>query len=85
MEGLFCEIIGKIGAVCNGVGGSQHIKRENYFSTGIQGESVPVATGVAYDLKQKSTKKMNKNRAGIVNKMKSQTIKFHDIWSHRMF
>ena len=58
MEGLFCEIIGKVGAVCNGVGGSQHIKRENYFSTGIQGESVPVATGVAYDLKQKKTKNL---------------------------
>ena len=58
MEGLFCEIIGKIGAVCNGVGGSQHIKRENYFSTGIQGESVPVATGVAYDLKQKSKRNL---------------------------
>ena len=56
MEGLFCEIIGKVGAVCNGVGGSQHIKRDNYFSTGIQGESVPVATGVAYDLKLKKTK-----------------------------
>ena len=36
MEGLFCEILGKEGAVCNGVGGSQHIKRENYYSTGIQ-------------------------------------------------
>ena len=30
MEGLFCEIIGKQGAICNGVGGSQHIKRRNY-------------------------------------------------------
>jgi 2-oxoisovalerate dehydrogenase E1 component len=51
MEGLFCEIIGKDGAVCNGVGGSQHIKRDNYFSTGIQGESVPVGVGVASHLK----------------------------------
>lgn len=56
MEGLFCEILGKEGAICNGVGGSQHIKRENYYSTGIQGESLPVATGVALDLKHKNKK-----------------------------
>ena len=31
MEGLFCEIIGKNGAVCNGVGGSQHIKKRQLF------------------------------------------------------
>ena len=54
MEGLFCEILGKEGAVCNGVGGSQHIKRENYYSTGIQGESVPVATGVALNFRNKN-------------------------------
>ena len=51
MEGLFAEIMGKKGAVCNGVGGSQHIKRDHYLSTGIQGESVPVAAGVAATLK----------------------------------
>ena len=53
LEGLFAEIMGKEGAVCNGVGGSQHIKRGNYFSTGIQGESIPVAVGVGIDLKRK--------------------------------
>ena len=57
MEGLFAEIMGKKGAVCNGVGGSQHIKRHHYLSTGIQGESVAVATGVAATLKFK--KNMN--------------------------
>lgn len=50
-EGLFAEIMGKEGAVCNGVGGSQHIKRDHYLSTGIQGESVPVAVGVALNIK----------------------------------
>ena len=50
-EGLFAEIMGKEGAVCNGVGGSQHIKRDRYLSTGIQGESVPVAVGVALQIK----------------------------------
>ena len=51
-EGLLAEIMGRQDAVCNGVGGSQHIKRGNYFSTGIQGSSVPVATGVALQLKR---------------------------------
>ena len=58
MEGLFCEIIGKQGAICNGVGGSQHIKRRNYFSTGIQGESVPVAVGVALHFKNNNKKNL---------------------------
>lgn len=52
-EGLLAEIMGKEGAVCNGVGGSQHIYREEgYLSTGIQGESVPVAAGIALHNKE---------------------------------
>ena len=47
MEGLFCEIIGKQGAICNGVGGSQHIKRKLFFYRNTR-ESVPVAVGVAF-------------------------------------
>lgn len=50
--GLLAEITGKAGAVNQGVGGSQHIKRERYISTGIQGESLPVAAGVAIQLKR---------------------------------
>ena len=49
--GLLAEILGRSGAVCGGVGGSQHVYRENVFlSTGVQGESVPVAVGVALHL-----------------------------------
>src|SRR6185369_17218611 len=44
------EIMGRAGAVCSGVGGSQHILRERYLSTGVQGESLPVAAGVALHL-----------------------------------
>lgn len=51
-EGLLAEIMGREGAVCRGVGGSQHIKRDRYLSTGIQGESLPVAVGVALQLKR---------------------------------
>lgn len=49
---LLAEIMGREGAVCNGVGGSQHILRDRYLSTGIQGESLPVAVGAALHLKQ---------------------------------
>lgn len=51
-EGLMAEIMGREGAVCGGVGGSQHIKFGRYLSTGIQGESMPVALGAALELKR---------------------------------
>jgi len=51
-HGLLAEIMGREGAICAGVGGSQHIRREGYLSTGIQGESLPVATGIALHLKR---------------------------------
>nr|WP_237545914.1 thiamine pyrophosphate-dependent dehydrogenase E1 component subunit alpha [Streptomyces sp. SID1046] len=46
-EGLLAEMTGREGAVCSGVGGSQHIFRDTYLSTGVQGESLPVAAGTA--------------------------------------
>ncbi|MFE9692979.1 thiamine pyrophosphate-dependent dehydrogenase E1 component subunit alpha [Micromonospora sp. NPDC005806] len=51
-HGLLAEVMGRQGAVCHGVGGSQHILRDRYLSTGVQGESVPVAAGVALHLKR---------------------------------
>jgi pyruvate dehydrogenase E1 component alpha subunit len=50
--GLLAEILGREGAPCQGVGGSQHLHRENYLSTGVQGESLPAAVGVALHLKR---------------------------------
>ncbi|MEU9464811.1 thiamine pyrophosphate-dependent dehydrogenase E1 component subunit alpha [Streptomyces sp. NPDC048312] len=50
--GLLAEIMGRDGAVCRGVGGSQHIYRDGFLSTGIQGQSLPVAVGVALHLKR---------------------------------
>ena len=51
--GLLAEILGRAGAVCNGVDGSQHVYREEGFlTTGVQGESVPVAVGVAVQLRR---------------------------------
>lgn len=52
--GLLCEITGKKDGVCQGVGGSQHIYRDTYVSTGVQGESIPVACGVALSLKTRT-------------------------------
>ncbi|MFE0372868.1 thiamine pyrophosphate-dependent dehydrogenase E1 component subunit alpha [Streptomyces tendae] len=51
-HGLLAEIMGRAGAVCHGVGGSQHIYRDRYLSTGVQGQSLPVAVGVGLHLKQ---------------------------------
>lgn len=49
-HGLLAEIMGREGAVCRGVGGSQHILAPGYLSTGVQGQSLPVAAGVALHL-----------------------------------
>jgi pyruvate dehydrogenase E1 component alpha subunit len=51
--GLLAEIMGRAGAVCHGVGGSQHILRDGYLSTGVQGQSLPVAAGVALHLRRR--------------------------------
>ncbi|MFD4208322.1 thiamine pyrophosphate-dependent dehydrogenase E1 component subunit alpha [Micromonospora tulbaghiae] len=50
--GLLAEILGREGAVCGGYGGSQHLYREGFCSTGVQGESVPAALGVALHLRR---------------------------------
>ncbi|MGE5291017.1 MAG: thiamine pyrophosphate-dependent dehydrogenase E1 component subunit alpha [Micromonosporaceae bacterium] len=49
---LLAEVMGREGAVCSGVGGSQHIHRDRYISTGVQGESAPVAAGIALHFKR---------------------------------
>jgi acetoin:2,6-dichlorophenolindophenol oxidoreductase subunit alpha len=51
-EGLLAEILGRAGAPCCGVGGSQHLHREGYLSTGVQGEGVAVAAGAALHAKR---------------------------------
>jgi len=54
-EGLLAEILGRDGAPCRGVGGSQHLFRPGFLSTGVQGESLPVAVGAALHLKRTTT------------------------------
>ncbi|WP_327004389.1 thiamine pyrophosphate-dependent dehydrogenase E1 component subunit alpha [Dactylosporangium sp. NBC_01737] len=45
--GLLAEIMGRAGAICNGVGGSQHLYREGFLSSGVQGQTLPIAAGIA--------------------------------------
>ncbi|MEU9036321.1 thiamine pyrophosphate-dependent dehydrogenase E1 component subunit alpha [Streptomyces sp. NPDC048352] len=54
-HGLLAEILGKDGGVCRGVGGSQHLYRPGFMSTGVQGSGVPVAAGAALSRKQRGT------------------------------
>ncbi|MBC3840272.1 thiamine pyrophosphate-dependent dehydrogenase E1 component subunit alpha [Streptacidiphilus sp. 4-A2] len=54
-RGLLAEILGKDEGICRGVGGSQHVYRPGFMSTGVQGSGVPVAAGVALSRKQRGT------------------------------
>lgn len=47
MRSLFAELMGKATGVCGGRGGSQHLHWRNFYSNGVQGGIVPVATGMA--------------------------------------
>lgn len=44
-KSLILELMGKNNGVCGGVGSSQHLKLNNFFSNGIQGGILPVAAG----------------------------------------
>ncbi len=47
VDGLLREILGREGGVCGGKGGSQHLCTDNFYSNGILGSTVPLATGIA--------------------------------------
>jgi TPP-dependent pyruvate/acetoin dehydrogenase alpha subunit len=50
---LFAELMGRATGVCGGRGGSQHLHWQNFYSNGIQGGIVPIATGRALAEKNK--------------------------------
>jgi TPP-dependent pyruvate/acetoin dehydrogenase alpha subunit len=52
---LFAELMGKATGVCGGRGGSQHLQWRNFYSNGVQGGIVPVATGMALAEKRKKS------------------------------
>jgi TPP-dependent pyruvate/acetoin dehydrogenase alpha subunit len=53
---LFAELMGKATGVCGGRGGSQHLHWRNFYSNGVLGGIVPVATGMALAEKRKGTR-----------------------------
>jgi TPP-dependent pyruvate/acetoin dehydrogenase alpha subunit len=55
MRALFAELMGKATGVCGGRGGSQHLQWHNFYSNGVQGGIVPVATGMALAEKLKGS------------------------------
>jgi len=55
VEGLTAEIMGRESGVCGGRGGSQHLHAGNFYSNGITGGMVPVATGMAFAEKEKGS------------------------------
>ena len=52
---LFAELMGKATGVCAGRGGSQHLHWRNFYSNGVQGGIVPIATGIALAEKRKGS------------------------------
>jgi TPP-dependent pyruvate/acetoin dehydrogenase alpha subunit len=52
---LFAEMMGKETGVCGGRGGSQHLHWRNFYSNGVQGGIVPIATGMALAEKHRNT------------------------------
>jgi 2-oxoisovalerate dehydrogenase E1 component len=55
VEGLIAELMGRKTGVSGGLGGSQHLYKDGFYSNGIQGGIVPVAAGLALGHKLKGT------------------------------
>jgi 2-oxoisovalerate dehydrogenase E1 component len=47
VRALIAELMGRKSGVCKGVGGSQHLCAEGFYSNGIQGGILPVGAGIA--------------------------------------
>ena len=54
-QSLIAEVLGKRSGVCGGVGSSQHLHADSFYSNGIQGGIVPLAAGAALCSKLKSS------------------------------
>src|SRR4030043_827949 len=52
---LFAELMGRATGVCGGRGGSQHLQWRNFYSNGVQGGIIPIATGMALAEKLKKS------------------------------
>jgi len=58
-EGLLAELMGKEKGVCGGRGGSQHLYRKNFYTSGVQGGFSPIAAGIGFAEKAKGTKNIS--------------------------
>jgi acetoin:2,6-dichlorophenolindophenol oxidoreductase subunit alpha len=47
VDGLLGEIMGRETGTCRGIGGSQHVQAENFYSNGVLGGMPPIAVGMA--------------------------------------
>ena len=54
-QDLIDELLGLASGVCGGIGSSQHLFANGFFSNGTQGSLLPVASGLAYSFKRNST------------------------------
>ena len=54
--GLISELLGKETGVCGGVGSSQHLHQDNFYSNGIQGGIMPLSAGFALGFKLQNKK-----------------------------
>jgi TPP-dependent pyruvate/acetoin dehydrogenase alpha subunit len=57
-QSLYDEIAGKSTGVSSGNGGSQVLMEKNFFSNGIMGTTIPIATGIAMGFKLKKLKNL---------------------------
>jgi len=55
LSGLIGEVLGREIGVCRGIGGSQHLHAENFYSTGVQGSLTAAAAGMAFAEKAAGT------------------------------
>jgi TPP-dependent pyruvate/acetoin dehydrogenase alpha subunit len=55
MRALAAELMGRRTGACGGIGGSQHLHFENFYSNGVQGGTVPCAAGMALAEKRKQS------------------------------
>ncbi len=55
---LAAELMGKTTGLVGGRGGSQHIHWHNFYSNGIQGGIVPIATGMALAERERGTRQV---------------------------
>lgn len=54
-DSLIAEIMGRETGTCRGRGGSQHLCVRNFYSNGVQGGILPIATGVALAEKRRGS------------------------------